>query len=75
MITRSEAGAEIVKKAEKEGVIEAKKLTEEQLKELKSLASFKKRENLKNIYDKTEPIRILNMQVEPEMLVGFLDDE
>jgi len=75
VITRSEAGAEIVKKAEKEGVIEAKKLTEEQLKELKSLASFKKRENLKNIYDKTEPIRILNMQVEPEMLVGFLDDE
>lgn len=72
VITRSDAGMELVKSAEAEGVIETKKLSEEQVKEVRKLASFKKMGNLKYIYDKTEPIRILNMQVEPEMLEQFL---
>ncbi len=75
LITRSEAGKELMKRAEEEGVIETKKLTEERIKEVRNLASFKKRENLKNIYDKMEPIRILNMLVEPEMLEQFLSGE
>jgi len=75
VIARSEAGKELMKSAEEEGVIEIKKLTEERIKEVRNLASFKKRENLKSIYDKMEPIRILNMQVEPEMLEQFLSEE
>ena len=75
VITRSEAGKDLVKRAEAEGIIEAKKLTEEQINEVRKLASFKKRGNLKHIYEKTEPIRILNMLVEPEMLERFLSGE
>ncbi|MHC1623077.1 MAG: Coenzyme F420 hydrogenase/dehydrogenase, beta subunit C-terminal domain [Candidatus Methanospirareceae archaeon] len=75
VITRSEAGGDLVKRAEEEGLIETKKLSEEQIKEVRNLASFKKRENLKHIYEKTEPIRILNMLVEPEMLEMFLSGE
>ena len=75
MITRSEAGKGLVKRAEQEGMIETKNLSEEQIKEVRNLASFKKRENLKNIYDKSESIGILNMLVEPEMLERFLSGE
>ncbi len=49
-----------------------KKLTEKQIEEVRNLASYKKRGNLKNIYDKTDLVRILNMLVEPEMLEQFL---
>jgi coenzyme F420 hydrogenase subunit beta len=72
VITRSDAGKDLVKRAKKAGVIETKKLAEAQLKEIRKLASYKKQSNLKNIYEKAEPIRILNMQVEPEMLEEFL---
>lgn len=72
VITRSDAAKDLVKRAEEAGVIESKKLSEAQVKEVRKLASYKKQGNLKNIYDKTEPIRILNMQVEPEMLERFL---
>lgn len=75
VILRSEAGKDLVKRAEAAGIIEAKKLTEEQIAEVRNLASFKKRENLKHIYEKTEPISILNMLVEPEMLERFLSGE
>ncbi|NQE06410.1 Coenzyme F420 hydrogenase subunit beta [ANME-1 cluster archaeon GoMg1] len=75
VITRSKAGVEIVKKAEAAGAIETKKLSKEQVKEVRKLASFKKRGNLKNIYDKCEPVEILNMEVELEMLEQFLDVE
>jgi len=75
VILRSKEGVEIVKKAEAAGAIETKKLSKEQVKEVRRLASFKKRGNMKNIYDKTEPIRILNMLVEPEMLERFLGGE
>lgn len=72
VITRSDAGEDLMKRAEEEGVIETKKLSEEQINEVRKLASHKKRGNLKNIYDKTEPVRILNMLVEPDMLEQFL---
>ena len=72
VITRSKVGVEIVKKAKAAGAIETKKLAEEQINEVRKLASFKKRENLKNIYDKTDTVRILNLLVEPEMLKRFL---
>ena len=75
VIMRSEAGEDLMKRAEAAGIIEAKKLTEEQIKEVRNLASFKKRGNLKHIYEKTEPISILNMLVEPEMLEQFLSGE
>jgi len=75
VIMRSEAGEDLVKRAEEAGLIETKKLSEEQIGEVRKLASFKKRENLKHIYEKTEPIRILNMLVEPEMLETFLSGE
>jgi len=75
VITRSDAAKDLVKRAEEAGVIESKKLSEEQVKEVRKLASYKKQGNLKHIYDKTEPIRILNMQVEPEMLERFLSGE
>ncbi len=72
VIMRSDAGEDLVKRAEEEGVIEVKKLTEKQIEEVRNLASYKKRGNLKNIYDKTDLFRILNMLVEPEMLEQFL---
>jgi coenzyme F420 hydrogenase subunit beta len=75
VIMRSEAGEDLVKRAEEAGLIETKKLSEEQIGEVRNLASFKKRENLKHIYEKTEPISILNMQVEPKMLETFLGGE
>ena len=75
VITRSDAGKGLVKRAEKEGAIETKKLSESQLKEVRKLASYKKQSNLKNIYEKAEPIRILNMRVDPEMLEAFLGGE
>ncbi len=75
VITRSDAGKALVKRAEEEGVIETKKLSESQLKGVRKLASYKKQGNLKNIYEKAEPIRILNMQVDPEMLEAFLGGE
>jgi coenzyme F420 hydrogenase subunit beta len=75
VIIRSEAGKDLVKRAEEAGVIETKKLAEEQIEEIRKLASFKKRENLKRIYEKTEPVSILNMQVEPELLEQFLCGE
>ena len=70
-----QSGVEIVKKAKAAGAIETKKLSKEQVKEVRRLASFKKRGNLKHIFDKTEPIGILNMMVEPEMLEKFLSGE
>jgi len=75
VIMRSEAGEDLVKRAKKAGLIETEKLSEEQIEEVRNLASFKKRENLKHIYEKTEPISILNMQVAPEMLERFLSGE
>jgi coenzyme F420 hydrogenase subunit beta len=72
VIVRSDAGKDLLKRAEAAGLIETKKLSKEQIKNLKKLASFKKRENLKHIYEKTEPLSILNMQVEPELLERFL---
>jgi len=75
VITRTDAGKELVKRAEEEGAIEMKKLSESQLKDVRKLASYKKQGNLKNIYEKAEPIRILNMRVDPEMLEAFLGGE
>lgn len=75
VITRSDEGKELVKRAEEEGAIETKKLSESQLKAVRKLASYKKQGNLKNIYEKAEPIRILNMRVDPEMLEAFLGGE
>lgn len=75
VITRSDAGEELVKRAEEEGAIETKKLSESELKGVRKLASYKKQGNLKNIYEKAEPIRILNMRVDPEMLEAFLGGE
>ncbi len=75
VIIRSEAGKGVVKRAEEAGIIETKKLSEEQIAEIRKLASFKKRENVKHIYDKIEPVRILHMLVEPEMLKTFLCEE
>ena len=75
VITRSKVGVEIVKKAKAAGAIETKKLSKEQVKEVRRLASFKKRGNLKHIYDKCEPVEILNMEVELEMLEQFLNVE
>ncbi|RCV63194.1 coenzyme F420 hydrogenase subunit beta [Methanophagales archaeon] len=75
VITRSDAGKDLMKRAEKEGVIETEKLSESQLKGVRKLASFKKQGNLKNIYEKAEPIRILNMRVDPELLESFLGGE
>jgi len=75
VITRSKVGVEIVKKAKAAGAIETKKLAEGQINEVRKLASFKKRGNLKNIYDKTDTVRILNLLVEPEMLEKFLYGE
>ena len=49
VILRSKVGVEIVKKAEAAGAIETKKLSKEQVKEVRRLASFKKRGNMKNI--------------------------
>ena len=72
VIARSAAGKDLLKRAEKAGLIETKKLSEEGIAAVKKLASFKKRENLKHIYEKTEPLSILNMQVEPELLERFL---
>ena len=72
VITRSDTGENLVKSAEEEGVIETKKLSEEQIEAVRNLASYKKRRNLKNINDKTGTVRILNMLVEPEMLEQFL---
>ena len=75
VITRSDAGKALVKRAEEEGAIETGKLSESQLKQVRKLASYKKQGNLKNIYEKAEPIRILNMRVDPEMLEAFLGGE
>ncbi|MFZ2070995.1 MAG: Coenzyme F420 hydrogenase/dehydrogenase, beta subunit C-terminal domain [Halobacteriota archaeon] len=72
VITRSDAGTNLLKHAEAADVIETKKLAEEQVNEVRKLASYKKMGNLKRIYDKCEPIRVMNMQVEPEMLERFL---
>ncbi len=72
VIVRSEVGKDLMRRAEEAGFIETKKLSEEQIAEVRNLASFKKRENLKRIYEKTEPVSILNMQVEPELLEQFL---
>jgi coenzyme F420 hydrogenase subunit beta len=75
VITRSDAGKDLVKRAKKAGVIETKKLSKEQVNGVRKLASYKKQGNLKRIYDKCEPVRILNMQVEPEKLGKFLGGE
>ena len=75
VIMRSKVGVEIVKKAKAAGAIETKKLSKEQVKEVRRLASFKKRGNLKHIYDKTDTVRIRNLLVELEMLEGFLGEE
>lgn len=72
VIVRSEAGKDVMKGAEEAGLIETKKLSEGQIADIRDLASFKKQANLKYIYDKAEPIRVLNMLVEPEMLEPFL---
>ncbi|MBE9593641.1 MAG: Coenzyme F420 hydrogenase/dehydrogenase, beta subunit C-terminal domain [Proteobacteria bacterium] len=75
VITRTDAAKDLVKRAKKAGVIEMKKLSKEQVKAVRKLASYKKRGNLKNIYEKAEPIRILNMQLDPELLEAFLGGE
>ena len=75
VIVRSEAGKDLLTRAEEAGLIETNKLSAEHVAEVRNLASFKKRENLKHIYDKTEPIRLLNMLVDPEMLESFLCGE
>ena len=75
VITRSDAGKELVKRAKKAGVIEMKELSKEQVNGVRKLASYKKQGNLKRIYDKCEPVRILNMQVEPEKRGKFLGGE
>jgi coenzyme F420 hydrogenase subunit beta len=75
VISRSEAGRDLIKRAEEKGVIETKKLSEAQIKEVRNLSSFKKRENLRYMLDKTELVRILNLLVEPEMLERFLCTE
>ena len=72
VIVRSDAGKDLLNRAEAAGLIETKKLSKERVADVKKLASFKKRENLKHIYEKTEPLSILNMQVEPELLGRFL---
>ena len=72
VIPRSESGLELVKRAEKDGLIDLKELSESRIEEIRDLALYKKRENLKNILTKLEPVRILNMELEPGMLKKFL---
>jgi coenzyme F420 hydrogenase subunit beta len=75
VITRTDAAKDLVERAKKAGVIETKKLSEKEVNAVRKLASYKKQGNLKLIYDKCEPVRILNMQVEPERLGKFLGAE
>jgi coenzyme F420 hydrogenase subunit beta len=72
VIVRSDAGKALVARAAKAGYLEAKKLSEEQLAAVRNLASFKKRENLKRLYEKSEPVRLSHLLVEPEQLEQFL---
>ena len=71
VIVRSEPGREAVKQAEEAGILETARLSEEQLEAVRGLASFKKQGNLKSIYEKAERVRIMNLEVEPEMLGKF----
>jgi coenzyme F420 hydrogenase subunit beta len=72
VICRSEKGKDLIERIKAEGVIEWKNLGEKEIKEVRDLALLKKRDNLKNIYEKIEKVRILNMQIEPEMLKAML---
>ncbi len=71
VIVRSDAGKDVVKRAEEAGLIETRPFTAEQVAEVRKLAAFKKRENWKRISEKAEPIRIMNLLVEPEQLERF----
>ncbi len=72
VILRSESSEELVRSAREEGVIELKELPEERVEEVRKLASYKKHENLKNILARSEPVRVANMELEPELLDKFL---
>jgi len=72
VIPRSESGLELVNRTEAEGLIDLKELSESKIEEIRNLALYKKRENLRNILARLEPIRVLNMELEPEMLKNFL---
>ncbi|MHC1635323.1 MAG: Coenzyme F420 hydrogenase/dehydrogenase, beta subunit C-terminal domain [Candidatus Methanospirareceae archaeon] len=68
VICRSKEGEEIMKEAEEKGVIEVKKLSDGDIESVRKLAVRKKKENLKNIYEKAEAVKVLNLMIEPEML-------
>ncbi|HEX58772.1 MAG TPA: hypothetical protein ENF26_01320, partial [Methanomicrobia archaeon] len=68
VIVRSEKGAELVKEATEKGYLEAQPLSEEGVNAVKTLASRKKKENLKNIEAQAGKLKLLNMLVEPELL-------
>ncbi|MBN1455786.1 MAG: Coenzyme F420 hydrogenase/dehydrogenase, beta subunit C-terminal domain [Methanomicrobia archaeon] len=71
VIARSDMGKDVLDRAEAAGFIETKRSTPEQVAEVRKLAAFKKRENWKRISEKAEPIRIMNLLVEPEHLEHF----
>jgi len=75
VIVRSDAGKDVLKRAEEAGLIETKRSTAEQVAEVRKLAAFKKRENWKHISEKAEPIRIMHLLVEPERLEHFFCTE
>ncbi|MGC9443819.1 MAG: Coenzyme F420 hydrogenase/dehydrogenase, beta subunit C-terminal domain [Candidatus Methanospirareceae archaeon] len=75
VIARSDAGEDVLERAQAAGFIETKRSTPEQIAEVRKLAAFKKRENWKHISEKAEPVRIMNLLVEPELLEHFFCTE
>ncbi len=72
VVVRSARGMELMEQMRDAGLIDIKELTESRIDEIRKLASYKKQENLKNIFARIGPVRVLNMELEPDLMGKFL---
>jgi len=66
VIVRSENGEKLIKDAEKDGAIEIRSLTDEEIEKIREISLKKKRENLENIFKSADPVRLLNLVINPD---------
>ena len=74
VIVRSKIGEELIDGAKKAGVIKVKPMDEKSIELVRSLASGKKKENMKKIMQIADAVKILNLVVEPQHLHMLLKD-
>ena len=72
VIVRSEVGEKLINDAKKAGAIKVKSMDEKSIELVRTLASGKKKENMKKIMQIADPVKILNLVVAPQHLQMLL---